>query len=192
MKTVRFSALVNSAGRPDIHLLFVKPEEDRTLQKAVRAKRVVTLFQTMVGSKTDHGEVGFRPGSSRQYVIFPKSVGAFEGRKVVGVKYELLESAPIPKAKQAPKPDPPRKARAPKAKRPMREPEPVHREEKKKEPSPDDKVVKFPEPAHSDPGDDEESEAIEDLKSQVRRAMVELEKGRQVAAFNLLKRIVED
>jgi len=58
---------------------------------------------------------------------------------------------------------------------------------------PPDKVVKFPKPETPEPAaDDEESEAIEELKAQVRKAMGELEKGKQVAAFNLLKRIVGD
>jgi len=91
VKTVRFSALVDSAGNPDNHLLLVKPEADKTLQKAIKAKRVVTVFQSAVGNKTDHGEVGFQAGPSRQYLIFPRSVGAFEGRKVVGIKYDWLE-----------------------------------------------------------------------------------------------------
>jgi len=44
MKTIRFSALVESGGHPDTHLLFVKPEEDKALQKAIKAKKVITVF----------------------------------------------------------------------------------------------------------------------------------------------------
>ena len=50
------------------------------------------------------------------------------------------------------------------------------------------KVVPF-EPAP--PGENDE-DAIADLKKQVRHAMAVLEEGKPVAAFNLLKRIVED
>lgn len=64
MKTVRFSALVESAGHPDTHLLFVKPEADKILQKAIKSSRVVTVFQSAVGNKTDHGEIGFKPAAS--------------------------------------------------------------------------------------------------------------------------------
>lgn len=189
MKTVRFSVLVDSAGKPDTHLLFIKPEDDKILQKAIKAKRVVTVFQNTTGNKTDHGEVGFEPGASRQYLIFPKTVGAFDGRKVVGIKYELLESAPIPKSKQAERPRPPEKRRGPKpspTSTPKLEEQPSQEADVEEE-VPAEKVVKFPEPK---PPEDEDSEAVEDIKAQVRRAMRELEKGKQVAAFNLLKRIV--
>ncbi len=198
MKTVRFSNLVDSSGKPDTYLLFVEPEDDRTFQKAVKSKRVVTVFQNASGNKTDHGEVGFAPGPSRQYLVFPKSVGAFDGRKVVGIKYDLLESAPIPKSKRADRPSPPPKrrpvrAKVEKAKKTTFEPEEKAREEREKELEASRKVVKFPKPAAEEPEeDDEESEAIEEMKAQVRKAMGELEKGKQVAAFNLLKRIVGD
>ena len=198
MKTVRFSVLVNDAGKPDTYLLFVKPEDDKTFQKAIKAKRVVTVFQNASGNKTDHGEVGFQPGPSRQYLVFPKSVGAFDGRKVVGIKYDLLESAPIPKSKRAERPAPqpkrkPVRRQAVKAEKVATEPKEKAREERAEELEASRKVVKFPEPAAAEPEeDDEESEAIEEIKAQVRKAMAELEKGKQVAAFNLLKRIVGD
>jgi len=189
MKTVRFAALVESGGRPDTHLLFVKPEEDRGLQKAIKAKKVITIFQSSVGSKADHGEVGFHPGPSRQYLVFPRSVGAFDGRKVVGIKYDLLESAPIPKGQQAEKPvPPPKKKHIRKSATTKPEPEP----DEEDDPIPPEKVVKFPEPTPKEDEEDDENEAIEEIKSQVRKAMAELEKGKQVAAFNLLKRILEN
>lgn len=191
MKTVRFSALVDSAGHPDTHLLFMKPEADKVLQKAIKSSRVVTVFQNAVGNQTDHGEVGFKEGPSRQYLIFPRSVRAFAARRVVGIKYDLLESAPIPKSKQAAKPVPPVRKKSTKVKaqeKPGKESKESH------EAVPPEKVVKFLQPEASPPTaeDDEESEAIEELKAQVRKAMDELEKGKQVAAFNLLKRIVGD
>ena len=52
------------------------------------------------------------------------------------------------------------------------------------------KVVHFTKPELQEEPD-EESEAIQDIKKEVRHAMELLEQGRQVAAFNLLKRIVE-
>lgn len=198
MKSVRFSVLVDEAGKPDTYLLFVKAEEDKTFQKAIKAKRVMTVFQNASGNKTDHGEIGFLPGPSRQYLVFPKSVGAFHGRRVVGVKYELLESAPIPKSKRAERPMSPPKRKplrteAEKAEETAPEPKEKPEEEQEEEPESSRKVVKFPEPPASEPEkDDEESESIEEIKAQVRKAMGELEKGKQVAAFNLLKRIVQD
>ncbi|MEO7934337.1 MAG: hypothetical protein ABIT76_14375 [Chthoniobacterales bacterium] len=52
-------------------------------------------------------------------------------------------------------------------------------------PNPFPKLVEF-HPA------EEEDSAVTELKKKVRRAMAALEDGKQVAAFNLLKQIVED
>jgi hypothetical protein len=53
-----------------------------------------------------------------------------------------------------------------------------------------EKVVHF---TRAEPRDepDKESEAIKEIKNQVRHAMEVLEQGKQVAAFNLLKRILD-
>jgi hypothetical protein len=45
--------------------------------------------------------------------------------------------------------------------------------------------------AFQQPDEDEEDTEVTELKEQVRHAMNVLEKGKPVAAFNLLKRIVE-
>ena len=63
-------------------------------------------------------------------------------------------------------------------------------EKSKPQESPHEKVVHFTKPELQEEPD-EESEAIQDIKKEVRHAMELLEQGRQVAAFNLLKRIVE-
>jgi hypothetical protein len=52
-------------------------------------------------------------------------------------------------------------------------------------------VVEFPKP-HSNEQRPDRSDEVEGLKRQVREAMDVLEQGKQVAAYNLLKRIVED
>src|SRR5688572_18920909 len=108
VKTVRFSQVVKRGGEPETYLVLKKPAQDKTLQAAIKAHRVMTVFQETVGTKTDHGKVGFEEGRSRQYLVFPKSIRAFEGRKVVGIKYDLLSSEEVPKSKR------PRPARAPK------------------------------------------------------------------------------
>lgn len=51
------------------------------------------------------------------------------------------------------------------------------------------RVVKFPNPENDD--EDGSTTDVEELKKQVRRAMKVLEEGKQVLAFNLLKRIVD-
>jgi hypothetical protein len=172
LKTARFSNVVEKCGEPETYLLLMDPAKDRKFQAAVKAQRVMTVFQEAVGNKTDRGEVGFEPGRNRQFLLFPKSLRAFAGRKVVGIKYELLGAAELPKSQRAPAPRPPK----PKPKR-----TPV---KSKHEPEPT-KVVAFKAAAQ-----DDEDEQITELKAQIRRAMDLLEDGKAVAAFNLLKRIV--
>jgi len=79
MKTARFAAVVEAAGKPDTHLLLVSPEKDKALQAAIKAHRVMTVHQELVGNKADHGTVGFVPGRARQFLIFPKSGPACHG-----------------------------------------------------------------------------------------------------------------
>ncbi len=61
------------------------------------------------------------------------------------------------------------------------------------EPIREDKVVQFqkPEPAEQ-PAAASERDDIKELKRRVREAMDALEEGKQVVAFNLLKRILEN
>ena len=173
MKTARFAAVVEAAGKPDTHLLLVSPEKDKPLQTAIRAHRVMTLHQELGGSKKDHGTVGFEPGGARQFLIFPRSLSKFQGSRIVGVKYDLLEPGEERVKLTTAREKEPSKSKIVKAKK-----------------SAQQKVVRFAEPdSHEEP--DEESEAIQDIKNQVRHAMEILEQGRQVAAFNLLKRIVD-
>jgi hypothetical protein len=179
MKTARFAAVVEVAGNPQTHLLLVSPEKDKVLQAAIKAHRVMTVHQELVGNKADHGTVGFEPGRARQFLIFPKSILEFKGIRIVAVKYDLLDNRA-------------QKARAKPAKAPKKAaPEPTFHEEKPKRQEPThEKVVHFtkPEPQQES---DEESEAIQAIKNQVRHAMEVLEQGKQVAAFNLLKRIID-
>lgn len=193
-------------------MLLTDPTKDKELQTALKAQRVMTVFQASPGGKADQGEVGLEAGAGRQFLVFPKSLRAYAGRPVIGIKYDLLQSAePARSAPPAKAPKPP-KVRKPKespaAARERAEPEkpkpaaPVvlQRAElaapesaatvKKKPPTPgaaarSKKLVAFA------PAEKEEDEEMARLKKQVRRAMAALEEGKEVAAFNLLKRIVE-
>ena len=153
----------------------MKPAQDKTLQAAIKQKRVMTVFQETVGAKADFGKVGFEEGSSRQYLIFPKPVRAFEGRKVVGIKYDLLSAAEVPKSKRARPAKPPRKAspKKPKSRPPKGE-------------STRSKVIEFPGAEREKP---EKETDLREIKRLARQAMQALEKGKQIAAFNFLKRI---
>ena len=181
MKTARFAAVVEAAGKPDTHLLLVSPETDKALQAAIKTHRVMTVHQELVGNKADHGTADFEPGGARQFLIFPKSISKFKGVRIVGIKYDLLKAGHPPKeraksvkeSKMGPKSTFPEKQSKPRAR------------------PPHEKVVYFTKPELQEESD-EESEVLQDIKKEVRHAMELLEQGRQVAAFNLLKRIVDN
>ena len=51
MKTVRFSKVFEHSGAPETHLVLIDPAKDRALQSAVKANRVMTLFQESMERK---------------------------------------------------------------------------------------------------------------------------------------------
>ena len=141
----------------------------------------MTVHQELVGNKSDHGTVDFEPGRARQFLIFPKSISKFKGSRIVGIKYDLLQAGRPPKERAKSLKEP--KKAGPKSTFPEKKSKPRAR-------PPHEKVVYFTKPELQEEPD-EESEALKDIKKEVRHAMELLEQGRQVAAFNLLKRIVE-
>lgn len=208
MSSVRFTEVVKNCGRPESYVLLTDPTKDRELQAALKAGKVMTVFQASLGGKADHGEVGLETGPGRQFLVFPKSLKAYAGRPVIGIKYDLLESAePAWVAASAPSAKKP--ARSVPVKREPAKPKPV--EPKKEKPAPP-VVLQRPEPTAAtakpaerierkkarsrklvsfEPAGKDESDEVVRLKKQVRRAMAALEEGKEVAAFNLLKRILE-
>jgi hypothetical protein len=192
MDTVRFSKIVETAGKPSDHVLWIDPAEDTILQKAIKANRVMTVHQQPGGARTDYGTVGFQKNVAGQILIFPKSLKQFADKRVIGVKYDLLESPAVPKNQQAPKPRP---AERPAKSKPDDTKIPALPEKRPgKEESANVRVVKFPTPKTDDkvgPKEDIEKIKIEEIKNQVRQAMKVLEEGKHVAAFNLLQRIVD-
>jgi hypothetical protein len=101
VSTVRFAKVIEACGKPDIHLLLIDPAKDKTLQAAIKSDRVMTIYQQ--SGETDHGIVGFEQGRSRQFLVFSKSLKAFAGQRIVGIKYDLLEDAPVPEKEPAKK-----------------------------------------------------------------------------------------
>lgn len=184
MKTARFSEVVKQCGQPETYLVLVEPAKDKTLQARVKAQRVLTVTQPTVGAKTDYGEVGFKEGGTRQYLIFPKSLRHFVGRKIVGIKYDLLSLKELPPGKRAAAPKPPRPKKAPGK---SKHAEDIH----------EDKVIPFQ--AAQDEETVEEREkpptakepSIQDLKRLAKQAMRALKAGKQVAAFELLKKMTQ-
>lgn len=212
MSSVRFTEVVKNCGRPESYLLLTDPARDKELQAALKAHRVMTIFQASPGGKADHGEVGLEAGAGRQFLVFPKSLRAYAGRPVIGIKYDLLQSAEPAKSTAPTKAPKPPKARKPKppppAARERAEPEEskpaapvVLQRGEPAAPEPVEKVKMKPPTAVAAarskklvafaPAEKEDDEEVARLKKQVRRAMAALEEGKEVAAFNLLKRIVE-
>src|SRR4051812_1779897 len=93
VKTVRFSQVVEKSGRPEPYTLWLDPKSDVGFQRALREHRVMSVHQENVGGKADYGEIGFT-GTHGELLIFPKSLKTFAGKRVVGVKYDLLKRQP--------------------------------------------------------------------------------------------------
>jgi hypothetical protein len=91
-KAVRFAALVAACGSPEIASLWRRPEEDKPFMQAVKQNRVLSLRQPTVGSKKDFGVVGFLREKNISYLIFPRTLKAFENRRIVGIHYNLIET----------------------------------------------------------------------------------------------------
>jgi hypothetical protein len=185
MSTIRFSKVVEAAGNPIVHVLWVSPDKDPILKKAIDGERVMTVHQGLPNGKADFGTVGFEKGVSGQTLIFPKSLKGFADKQVTGVKYDLFEWPTVPKNQQVDKVVPPK--RPAKGKSKQAEVPAVSKPSVVAE-RPAATVIKFP-----DPEDDDVSEPnaeVEELKKQVRLAIQALEDGKQVAAFKLLISIV--
>jgi len=88
-KTVRFSEVVEQAGKPEPYTLWQKPAADRHLQSALKNHRVMTIQQSESGS--EFGMVGFKQTKNASYLIFPKSLKRYENNRVVGLKWDLVK-----------------------------------------------------------------------------------------------------
>ena len=176
MKSLRFASVVAKFGKPDVHLMLVDPAKDAALQKAIKTCRVMTVHQSR--GAADYGTIGFEKRTSGQILVFPRSLKSFEGAKIVGVNYELLEDASASSTRRSHTPKSTKRTLPPKSRKTSTS--------KEAEP-PLNKVVHFPKP---EPDQDDEDQKIADLKSGIRHAMQMLEQGKQIAAFNLLKRLV--
>jgi hypothetical protein len=210
MDTVRFAKIVESSGKPDTHLLLIDPAKDKALQAAIKSHRVMTVYQGSGTTKTDYGTIGFEEGPSRQFLLFPKSLKPFADKRVIGIKYDLLDSVAALKEDQGSKPIANRPAKAaadktpdrtrdkapkvagePDARKKPRTPRVAAQRAEDVEKAPPDKLAEFPKPGTSQKVS-HHSDELEQLKGRVREAMDLLEQGKQVTAFNLLKRIVEE
>jgi hypothetical protein len=94
--TVRFAQVVKECGRPEPVTLWTDPKKDPDFQAANRQQRIMTVIQETVGAKKDFGLVGFHRSEHASYWKFPKPLGDFGGKRVIGIKYDMLN---VPKPK---------------------------------------------------------------------------------------------
>jgi hypothetical protein len=69
-RTVRFAALVQKSGKPEVATLWTKPEEDKAFMDAMKHNRVLTVAQRLKGNKKGFldifsGTVGWEWGTWR-------------------------------------------------------------------------------------------------------------------------------
>lgn len=89
-KTIRFADIVEKAGKPDVYTLWQRPKTDRHLQSLLKNNRIMTVLQSESGS--DFGLVGFRETKGARYLAFPKSLKRYADRRVIGIKWDLVDS----------------------------------------------------------------------------------------------------
>lgn len=216
-KTVRFTRVVERSGQPHVHTLWVDPEKDSELKRARDANRVMVVQGGGTSGKTDVGVVGFEPERDRraQLLIFPKSLKPFEGARVIGVKFDLLEQPEIVAASGGKKDRAAaRQAQAAAAKRARQASETLKPESEEAEadhpPEPKappkraastsapkrvDKAKAAPKaeaPEHTEDAASppERAAALGPLVREVRAAMKELQSGKAVAAYQRLERAI--
>lgn len=210
MKSVRFTELVKSAGKPETYTLWLDPKNDGTFQRALKQHRVLSVHQETVGTKADYGNVGYEGDKRAQILIFPKSIEQFADRRVVGVKYDLLEQPRAreprprqlrPREGEAPaKPSAATKATrstakptAPKKKeRKEKEKEKKHKAEPKPAPpasAPNLKILPFKKAEETAEPEPQELNRDELVKG-IRAAMKLLNEGKAVAAYRILEGLV--
>ncbi len=90
VKTVRFSEVVEKAGRPEVYTLWVKPKADRHFQSLIKNHRLMTIQPSEAG--TDFGVAEFCERKGARYLSFPKSLKRFAEKRIVGINWELVKS----------------------------------------------------------------------------------------------------
>ncbi|HZR17872.1 MAG TPA: hypothetical protein VFE51_11150 [Verrucomicrobiae bacterium] len=96
-KRLRFGDLVRQSGRPQAITLWTKPQENKVLTRAIKEHRVLTVIQEP--GKRDYGAIGFQATPGASFFIFPKRLPSESKARVVGINYQLIEEAVVPKAR---------------------------------------------------------------------------------------------
>ena len=89
-KTTRFAVVVEKCGAPKSYTVWLAPEKDRHLQTQIRNNRIMTIARTESG--TEFGVVGFMKRAGALYLEFPKSLKRFANRRIVGIKWDLVQT----------------------------------------------------------------------------------------------------
>ncbi len=90
VKNVRFAAVLDTCGVPTVYTLWQKPAADRHFQTLVRNERLMTILPTEAG--VDFGQIGFCERAGARFLAFPKSLKRFCDQRVVGIKWDLVQS----------------------------------------------------------------------------------------------------
>jgi len=122
VKQVRFGKIVETGGKPEAYLAFSDPARDPSFMRAAKESRVVTIKQEPTSKHKDFGIVGYVKEKYATYLIFPKSLREFDGQRVIGIDYSILQSAdvriggkvPAPRRKPEPKKEKAKSAAIPK------------------------------------------------------------------------------
>ena len=135
VKQVRFGKIVEAGGKPKAYLAFSDPDKDPSFMRAAKESRVVTIKQEPTSKHKDFGIVGYVKEKYATYLIFPRSLREFDGQRVIGIDYSILQSADVriggkvPAPRKKPEPKKAKAAAIPKAESPKPAP--------KSEPKPD-------------------------------------------------------
>mgnify|MGYP006983099110 CR=1 FL=1 len=193
MKTVRLATVVERCGAPVLHVSWVPPAKDRELQAAEKQQRVMTLHQHARGAKKDFATIGLdlKQADTPQILIFPKSLRAFAGQKVIAINYALLaeeksaRGGRVDLSKTRAKPIEPERP-APSLRVVEDEPEraPSRDEERTRSSQGADRVA----PKSASTRDSERTDSK--LVAEVRAAVEELKAGKQVAAYERLQALL--
>ena len=89
VKSIRFAAVVETAGTPEVHTLWQKPAADRHFQSLLKKHRIMTIQPSEAG--TDFGVVEFCQRKGATYLAFPKSLKRFAEKRIVGINWELVK-----------------------------------------------------------------------------------------------------
>ena len=89
VKSVRFAAVIETAGTPEVYTLWQKPAADRRFQSLLKNHRIMTIQPSEAG--TDFGVVEFCQRKGATYLAFPKSLKRFAEKRIVGINWELVK-----------------------------------------------------------------------------------------------------